>query len=645
MSALSVRRPAFSRGPIIKRPNIDHCTGVCSVHEDTYMTTQSYFAPVFAKTATALAILAATSAQMAAAQETTNLSKLVVTATTTEVTEAQSLTSVTVISKDDIKKQQPHEITELLAAQPGIDIVTNGGYGKSTSIFTRGSNSTGTKLLIDGVPIQSHSLGSASWQYLPISQVERIEIVRGPKSSLYGSSAAGGVVQVFLPEGQQGDQAEITLGAGSFGTTQTDASVSGSDGKTSYLLAVGTFDTDGEEVKEGAGDMGYSNDHVMARLGYEFDSGAYIKALLMHAEGDSEYTTSSGSVRNNDYQNQVLALTGGIDVTDSWQSEVQLRQSRDDYDVLNDAGIKTGTYYDSESQGVRWNNTLWLGDHEFVVGAEHVKDSFDGSYAKERTNNSVFAQSLSEFGPLSVQLNIRADHYDEYDTQTTGGVAFGYQLDPVHTLRVSGRTSFTAPTFNSMNAENWGYTLVNEIRPETSESYEVGIRGDYQNSYWDAAVYQADYDDLIAWTYPTVGNIEAARVQGLELAAGTSIEQWSFAVAATLMDTENLSEGAVHGNRLVRRANKSARIDVDRHFEEFSLGMTLASYGERFDDEENETLLPGYGVLNLRASYDFAQNWNAKFVVKNALDKSYQTAQGYNNPGVGAFLTVNYSAF
>ncbi len=607
--------------------------------------TQFHSSPVFAKSATALAILAASSTQMVLADDSQTLAQLVVTATTTEVTQAQSLTSVTVIDQQDIDKQQPHEITELLAAQPGVDIVTNGGYGKSMSLYTRGSNSTGTKLLVDGVPIQSHSLGSSSWQYLPMAQVDRIEIVRGPKSSLYGSSAAGGVVQVFLPEAGQDSQANLSVGAGSFGTRQADASVSGTTGNASYLLSVGSFKTDGEEVKEGAGDMGYSNDHVMARFGYEFDSGAYLKALMMRAEGESDYTTSSGSLRSNDYINQVLALTAGVDVTENWQSELQVRESRDDYDILNDAGIETGTYYNSKSQGVRWNNTLWLGDHEFVVGAEHVKDSFAGSYAKERTNNSVFAQSLSEFGPFSVQLNIRADHYDEYDTQTTGGVAFGYQLDNVHTFRVSGRTSFTAPTFNSMNAENWGYTLANEIRPETSESFEIGVRGGYQQSYWDAAIYQADYDDLIAWNYPTVGNIEAARVQGLELAAGTDIEQWSFAIAATLMDTENLSDGAVKGNRLVRRANKSARFDVDRHFEDFSLGMTFATYGDRYDDAENDTLLPGYGLLNLRASYDFADNWNAKLTVKNALDKSYQTAQGYSNPGVGAFLTVNYSAF
>lgn len=610
------------------------------------MTKQTFSFPVFAKTATALSILAAISqASYAADNGEAKQLRVVVTATTTEMTEAESLTSVSVIDKETIEKQQPQEITELLAGQPGIDIVTNGGYGKSTSIYTRGSNSTGTKLLIDGVPIQSHSLGSSSWQYLPMAQVERIEIVRGPKSSLYGSSAAGGVVQVFLPEAGQENKANVSLGGGSFNTKQADASVSGSSGNASYLLSVGSFDTDGAQVKEQAGDMGYSNDNVLARFGYDFESGAYAKAFIMRAEGESDYTTSSNSLRSNDYVNQVIALTGGVDITEDWQSEIQIRESRDDYDVLNDQGAPTGTYYNSQSQGVRWDNTLWLDNHEFVVGAEHIKDEFDGSYSKERTSNSVFAQSFSQFGRASVQLNIRADHYDEYDTQTTGGIALGYQLDDIYTARVSGRTSFTAPTFNSMNAENWGYTLANEIRPETSETFEVGMRADYLHGYWDAAVYQADYDDLIAWDYPTVGNIDKARVRGLELAAGTDIEQWSFAVAATILDTQNQSEGANKGNRLVRRANKSARIDVDRQFENASLGFTVASYGERYDDAENQSLLPGYGLLNLRASYDFAQDWNAKLTVKNAMDKAYQTAEGYSNPGRGVFLTVNYSAF
>ncbi|NLQ17979.1 TonB-dependent receptor [Marinomonas sp. M1K-6] len=578
------------------------------------------------------------------------LSPLVVTATSTEQNQADSLVSVTVIDTDSVKKQQPQELSELLASQPGIDIVTNGGYGKSTSIYTRGSSSTGTKLLIDGVPIQSHSTGSSSWQYLPLSQVERIEIVRGPKSSLYGSSAAGGVIQVFLSEtgdSEAGDepQASIAFGGGSFHTRQANASASGSSGNASYLLSVGTFDTDGTEVKENAGDMGYSNDNILSRLGYEFDNGAYAKALIMRAEGQSDYTTSAGRLRSNDYVNQVIALTGGIDLTADWQSEIQLRESRDDSDVLNDKGIKTNSYFYSRSRGVRWSNTLSQGSHELVFGAEHTQDDFEGSYTKERTSKSVFAQSLSQFGQASAQLNIRADHYDEYDTQTTGGVALGYQVDAVHSVRTSWRTSFTAPTFNSMNAQEWGYTLSNEIRPETSKSFEVGVRGDYGDGYWDLAIYQADYQDLIAWSASTVGNIESARVRGLELTTGLSIDQWSFGLVATMMDTENLSDGAEKGNRLTRRAHKSARIDVDRHFEKTALGFTVASYGERYDDSKNQDLLSGYGVLNLRASYDFARDWKAELSVKNALDKEYQTAKGYLNPGRGVFLTFNYTAF
>ena len=621
---------------------MNDCAGVLSLNiEDTMKTICS-----FPNTLIALGLMAHSSSSFAEDDTTiepTSLTQLVVTATTTEQSAAKSLTSVTVIDKETLQNQQPQELSEILAGQPGIDIVTNGGYGKSTSVFTRGANSTGTKLLIDGVPIQSHSLGSASWQYLPISQIERVEIVRGPKSSLYGSSASGGVVQVFLPEAKDDTKADIAMGAGSFGTKQADVSVSGYEGDASYVISAGTFQTDGAPVKSEGTDMPYSNDHFMARLGYDFDNDAYVKALIMRASGESDYE-SYGSLRTNDYVNQVMALTTGVDINDSWQSEIQIREARDEYAVLDSNGTATGSFFDSQSQAIRWNNTLWLDNHEFVLGAERVEDDFDGSYSKGRQSNSAFAQSLSEIGRASVQLNIRADHYNEYDTQTTGGIALGYQLDERHTVRLSGRSSFTAPTFNSMNAENWGYTLTNEIRPETSQTIEVGVRGDYELLYWDAALYQADYKDLIAWTYPTVGNIDSARVQGLELASGLSFNQWSLALAATYMDTENRSEGANHGKELARRAKQSTRIELDRHFEKGLLGMTLVGYGQRYDDAENETLLPGFGLLHLRARYDIAPKWQANLSIKNAFDKSYQTAEGYSNPGRGLFLTVKYSA-
>ncbi|TDR15459.1 vitamin B12 transporter [Marinomonas communis] len=599
------------------------------------------------KTFIALGLLAHQSSSIAQSDSSTELntlSQLVVTATTTEQTTAKSLTSVTVIDKKTLQAQQPQELSEVLAGQPGIDIVSNGGYGKSTSVLTRGANSTGTKLLIDGVPIQSHSLGTPSWQYIPISQVERVEIVRGPKSSLYGSSASGGVIQVFLPEGNAETAADVSVGAGSFGTRQVDTSVSGQEGSASYVISAGTFRTDGTPVKSENKSMPYTNDHFMARFGYEFDNDAYIKMLVMRAAGESDYE-SYGNLRSNDYMNQVMALTAGIDVSESWQSELQLREARDEYDVLDSDGNATGTFYNSRSQALRWSNTVWLDNHEFVVGAERIEDDFEGSYSKDRQSNSIFAQSLSQFGQASVQLNVRADHYSEYDTQTTGGVALGYQLEDHYTLRLSGRSSFTAPTFNSMNAENWGYTLTNEIRPETSQTIEAGIRADFANMYWDAAIYQADYQDLISWTYPTVGNIDAARAQGLELSSGVTVEQWSLAASATFMETENRSSGSEYGKQLARRAKQSARIELDRHFEKGLLGATLVGYGQRYDDAANSTVLPGFGLLHLRAQYDLAEHWKASVQVKNALDKSYQTADGYRNPGRGIFLSVQYSAF
>lgn len=601
----------------------------------------------FHTTLLASAVALASLSTQAAAENSTELDTLVVTATTTPQRAKDSVTSVTIIDQEAIERQQPQALTDILAGQPGVDFVTNGGYGKTTSVYTRGSSSTGTKLLIDGVPIQSHSTGSPNWQYVPMTQVERVEIVRGPKSSLYGSSAAGGVIQVFLPEAQQETRANIDLMGGSFATKQADVSVAGGTEQTQYVLAVGGFATDGTAVKEDSQEMGYDNTHMMARVRHEFDNDAYLKALIMNAQGESDYQNFSGDLQTNEFVNQILALTAGVDINEAWQSELQVRESRDEDETVDAQGQPTGSYFDSRTRAVRWNNTLWLDNHELVAGTEYSEDSFDGSFTKERDNTSVFAQSISDFGPTRVQLNIRADHYSEYDTQTTGGVAFGYQLNDTYRLRLSGRTSFTAPTFNSMNAESYGYSELGEIQPETSKTLEVGLRADYEHSFWDVALYQADYDDLIAWDFAskTIGNVDQARVQGLEFETGVRLSQWQLGAAATVLDTENRSAGAQQGNRLARRAHQSARLELDRHFEKGLLGATLIGYGERYDDAANTTMLSGYGLLNLRAQYDLAPHWNAKLTVKNALDKSYQQAEGYLNPGRGVFLSVHYDAF
>ncbi|TPE49171.1 TonB-dependent receptor [Maribrevibacterium harenarium] len=597
------------------------------------MTSKTDSLPAFAKTAAALSILAAISSQTLAAETEQKDPLLIVitTATTTPITASESLASVTVIDKDDIEKQQPQEMTELLAGQPGVDITTNGGYGKATSLFMRGANSSGTKLLIDGVPLYSATLGVAPWQYLNPALFERVEVVRGPRSSLYGSEAVGGVVQLFLKDSRE-DSIDFSVEGGSFNTQGAQVSASGNLGNTSILLSGSTFQTDGTKLKLDEENKAYKSGSLLFRVAHKISDRTNLKLLYMNGNGHSEY--SGGEL---DYNLHVANIGADFPVLKNWDSSINFKESS------LDQSYDSGSEFNSINQAVRWSNVVWANNSDFVFGAEYSEDTADVSYDTPiRTNSAIFGQATGYFGKWTLQANLRSDENSQFAGSSTGGISLGFQASTNIKIRSSHGTAYKAPDFSHLYSQYGSL----EIKSEASTSSELGIRGDYGSSYWDLAFYQSDYNDMIAYNRSTkkYENIQNARVRGIEFATGAKLAEWSLGFNATLMDPVNLSDGDNHGKRLQRRVEKSARIDVDRGFENSSLGFTVAGYGDRYDDAANTELLPGYALLNLRASYDFAKDWNAKFTVKNALDKDYETAGGYKNPGVGAFLTVNYSA-
>lgn len=565
--------------------------------------------------------------------QSTLLSPLVITATLTPVSVSDSLSSVTVIDREEIIAQQAQEMSELLAAQPGVDVSSNGGYGKTTSVYMRGASSESTKFLLDGIPLYSATSGGAPFENIPTSLIDRLEIVRGPKATLYGADAAGGVIQAFLP--QAGDEAKmnVSAGGGSFGTKTIDATVSGAQGNTQYLLSAGTFETDGDIVKKDEDSQGYDNENWLLNVGQKFDGGVRVSGLIMNSNGRNHYVGDE-----NDYQVQVIGLGVSLPITDQWDTELKLSQSRNESTT-----VSSGDTYDTKTQTARWSNTLWAGDHEYVVGAETSEDSIDVTkyQAPNRNNNAVFAQSQFDFGATSLQLNLRQDHNSAYGDSTTGGVAVGYRLDDVHTLRTSYGKAFEAPTFNDLYYPSSGDPT---LKATKSETVEVGIRADYNHFYWDAAVFDASYGDMVIWSNYTGAwaayNVDSS-VQGVELASGVTLDQWQLRAAFTWLDAKDNDTGF----QLPKRAQRSARLSADRLFEKGRVGMTLLGADGRATTLGSDETLSGYVTMNLRASYDFATDWNAELSVKNAFDKEYQTAKGYFNPGRGVFLTFNYSVF
>lgn len=497
----------------------------------------------------------------------------------------------------------------------------------------RGASAESTKLLLDGIPLYSATSGGAPFENIPTSLIDRLEIVRGSKATLYGADTVGGVIQVFLPEASDETQMDVSVGGGSFNTKTVDTTLSGGSDNTQYLLSAGKFETDGDIVKKDKEAKGYHNENILFNVGHNFDSGARISGLIMNSEGRNEYVGDE-----NDYQVQVIGLGVRLPVMANWDTELKLSQTRNE-----SITISSRDQYDSKTKTARWSNTLWAGDHEFVFGAETSQDSIDVSryQAPDRNNDAIFAQSQFDFGQTSLQLNLRQDRNSAYGDSTTGGVAVGYKLDDTYTLRTSYGTAFEAPTFNDLYYPNSGDPTLNATK---SDTVELGLRADYNNLYWDAAVFDASYGDLVVWSNYTGSwvayNVDS-KVQGVELSSGLTVNQWQLNAALTWLDAKDNETGF----QLPKRAKRSARLSADRLFDKGRVGVTFIGADGRAATLGSSETISGYVTMNLRASYDFATDWSAELSIKNALDKEYQTAKDYFNPGRGVFLTLNYSAF
>ncbi|MFC3283460.1 TonB-dependent receptor domain-containing protein [Litchfieldella rifensis] len=584
---------------------------------------------------------AQTSDEDAEARTTLDLNPLVVTATLAPRTANESLASVTVIDEATLRRQDPVSLTDLLRGQPGVDVSTRGAFGKDSSVYIRGTNSDSTLLMIDGIQLRSATTGSPAWQFLDPRLFQRAEIVRGPRGSLYGADAVGGVIQLFTPEGEGAPEPSISVGGGSFGTQRYSAGLSGGEGGTRYSFAGSHFSTDGTEVVRGEGDKGYDNTTGFARLSHTFDSGAELGVLGLRARGNTEFVGG-----NTDYVQQVAGVYGELPVTEIWHSRLMLSEARDESDNIDVFG---DSIIDTRTRTARWENTLDIGPHELIAGAEYSEDTVSGTTAYEegsRDNSAVFAQGLLDFSPVAVQAGLRWDDNEAFGEELTGSLGLGYELDDYHTLRASYGTAFKAPSFNQLYFPGFGNP---ELDAETSETFELGIRGQYRRLFWDLAAYHTDAEDQIAFTEQggllAPFNVDEARIRGVELSTGAELDAWTLQAALTYTDHENRETG----NRLPRRASQSLRLDVDRELGEWLLGGSWIVQNHRYEDVDNEERLPGFGLVNLRAGWQFAPLWSARLTLENVLDKEYATARDFSgsdflNAGRAAFVSVRFGA-
>ncbi|MGH8080152.1 MAG: TonB-dependent vitamin B12 receptor [Lysobacter sp.] len=596
-----------------------------------------------------------------AAPAAVDLDQVVVTASRTAQTQDATLAAVTVIDRADIERLQPASLPDLLRGTPGASLTNNGGPGKSTSLFLRGTESDHVLVLVDGIKIGSATSGGASLQDIPVEQIERVEIVRGPFSSLYGSEAIGGVIQIFTRRPQGPFVPNFSVSLGSYRTHRASAGVAGKGESGWYSINAAHEDTDGinacrgKPSPGGAGCFtyspdrdGYRNSSLTAQGGYRFNERWDGEARVLRVKSNNQYDGS----QNNQAESvqQVVGAKLRYRPSDRFALSLNAGNSQD----LSDA-YKNGKYsstFDTRRQLGSVQGDLGLGGGLLTLGFDWQRDEIESStrYARDRRIlRGAFGQWQRDFGAHALQASLRRDDDNQFGGETTGSVLWGWNFAESLRLTASYGTAFKAPTFNELYFPGYGNP---ELSPETSRSFEVGLRGSFgeqRKQSWTLNAYQTRIDDLIAYdaSRGLPGNVDRARIRGLEAVLDTRLADWDLRASATWMDPRNDSRASYRDNYLPRRAHRSARLDLDRRFElgaanALSFGASVYAAGERYDDLANARRLSGYALTDLRLGYAFDAAWSLQFSANNVFDRRYETAAFYNQPGRNYLLSLRY---
>lgn len=584
----------------------------------------------------------------ASALAETMLDPVVVTANRVARTADETLAAVTVITRQDIERQQATSVPELLRAQPGLQFANNGGPGKATSVMLRGTSDGHTLILIDGVKVGSATNGASSLQDLPLDVIDRIEIVRGPRASLYGSEAIGGVIQIFTRRGPQ--PASLRLSGGS--RQSFEGAVNGGIGSRDAWVNLGLSgaSTRGIHVRDGGNEPdrdGYQRQNASVRAGGRIGEAITLDAQLLRNEGHNQY---DGNPNETDFEQNVYAGNLHFSPNERYSSSLHLAQSEDNSRNLKDGNFSSR--FNTRRSQASWQHDISLSDQQQIVGGldyQYDEVTSSAGYARSsRRNQAVFAQYLAGVGGFDLQVGGRHDDNEQFGRHNTGSAALGYSFSPALRLRASYGTAFKAPTFNDLY---WPGAESPDLSPEKSRSSEIGASGKLGNFGWEATVFRTDVNNLIAWAPVSEGsfvwkpsNVSKARIKGLELGATQTLGNTRLAANAGFLDPKDASGGANDGKLLVRRARQSARFDVDHDFGRWSLGASLRAVGLRYDKPGNTDKLGGYTTTDLRGEYEINPEWRLQARVENLFDKRYQTANSYNQEGFGAFLTLRYQA-
>lgn len=579
------------------------------------------------------------------------LDEVVVTASRIGQPLARAIHHTTVLTAEDIRASQAPDLPTLLRQQAGIEVTQTGGMGTQSSLFLRGANSNQTLVLLDGMRIDSATTGATAVDQIMLTDIERIEIVRGNVSALYGSSAIGGVIQIFMRKGAGEPGGAVRAGLGSYGTRTLSAHYGGAFQDTRLHVGVARSVSDGFSAARreyipasfNPADVdrdGYRNTTLTLNLAHDLRPGHTLSVGGRASRGKVEY---DGSWTNRSDQDlDALQLVSDNRLGPAWTSRLLLGASRDALDSFLDSTPRSRVH--SHNRQLDWLHTLGLApgqDLTLSLGALRQRVSSDQPYTRNRREIKHAALGyLAELGRHGLQLNVRHDDYSDFGGQTTWAAGYALALNPRWRVSVNAGSAFRAPTFNDLYNPAWGGNP--DLRPEKARSREAGVQ--YQHAGLSARLVHFDTrtKDLIVYVWPT-GNVNLRRARSDGWEASLAGRLYDFNLRASL--TVQAPRDAETGQALLRRAERLGSLGLGRRFGAWDLHAEVKGSGERQDihvTNFNRTRLAGYTLVNLSGRYQIRPDMSLMARIDNLFDRDYSLVHGYNTLGRSAFVQFDW---
>lgn len=559
---------------------------------------------------------------------------IVVTATRSPISINDAIVPVTVITRQDIERSLAADLSELLRFEAGLDVGRHGGPGQSTSLFLRGTESNHTLVLIDGVRINPGTVGGAAIQNIDPGAVERIEIVKGARSALFGTDAIGGVVNVIT---RRNDRAYVegAAGGGSFDTRSGSlaAGMRRDDGEAGFSLS--WRDTDGFPARTDSElDRGFDNLSANLHAGRQLGS-SHLSVRHWRAEGTVEYFDFLLAPLDQDYRNESSALEWQWTPSGDVESKVVASRIVDEIEQNQSQDFVVSTRY-----ALDWQLSARRGDHQWIGGIYLVDEnaeafSFGSGFDEDTRVRAVFLEDQWMHGRHRAFLAVRLTDHDSFGNHLAWNAEYAFDLTERWSANAGIGHAFRAPDAT----DRYGFGGRPDLEPEIADEIQVGV--EYRPSprqSFELGLYRNDIDDLIEFDLEVfeLRNIAVAEIRGAELAWEYRGDTWSARTAVVKQSAENGADGS----RLFRRAEETLTLSLAKDIGGHGLGLSVLATGDR--EDVGGAHLAGYVLANLTGRLALGERWRLHARIENLLDTRYETAAGFRMQERSFFAELRY---